>query len=161
GLAPPRRTPCSTPRVRRAPRSANCWPTARWARLRPSRRMSWWRPPPRRAGTSGHRPLAASATSPAMPRPARAPWPRARTASSPALALGYNQRSYTELRTEVGAWFDKLFDLHDDAKLAIRTRAAWAHVISNNPNVGAGFQMLPDSSFSVGGTPPVADLAVL
>jgi uncharacterized protein with beta-barrel porin domain len=81
--------------------------------------------------------------------------------STPALALNYNQRSYTELRTELGFWFDKLFDLDNDAKLAFRVRTAWAHVGSNNPDVSAGFQTLQGASFSVNGTPPVSNLAVL
>jgi uncharacterized protein with beta-barrel porin domain len=40
-------------------------------------------------------------------------------------------------------------------------RTAWAHVGSNNPDVSAGFQTLQGASFSVNGTPPVSNLAVV
>ena len=45
--------------------------------------------------------------------------------------------------------------------LAVRTRVAWAHEQSSNPDVSAGLQTLSDRKFSVGGTSPVADLLLL
>ncbi|CAN0116746.1 unnamed protein product, partial [Phaeothamnion confervicola] len=55
--------------------------------------------------------------------------------SPPALALSYNSRSAVMTRTELGAVFDKMVALTDGRALAIRTRAAWAHDHSSNPDI--------------------------
>lgn len=83
------------------------------------------------------------------------------TGSPQALALGYDRRASTATRAEFGAMFDKLFALKNGNALAIRTRAAWAHDHSDNPNVNALFQTVPGGNFSVSGTAPVPNLALL
>jgi uncharacterized protein YhjY with autotransporter beta-barrel domain len=81
--------------------------------------------------------------------------------SAPHLALNYDERSDTSTRGELGARFDMLFSPEGAQGLAVRTRVAWAHDQSTNPDVTAGFQTLAEHNFSVGGTAPVANLLLL
>lgn len=80
---------------------------------------------------------------------------------SAAFALSYEARSTTSTRVELGAWFDKLIALDGGHGLALRARVAWAHDHSSNPALGAVFQTLPGSNFTVNGAQPAADSALL
>ncbi|HZO44882.1 MAG TPA: autotransporter domain-containing protein [Xanthobacteraceae bacterium] len=80
---------------------------------------------------------------------------------SNAFALAYDARSTTATRTELGAWFDKLIALDRGNAIALRTRAAWANDHSSNPALGAVFQTLPGSTFTVGGAQAAANSALL
>jgi outer membrane autotransporter protein len=66
-------------------------------------------------------------------------------------ALTYDARSTTSTRLELGAWFDNTIALDRGNVLALRSRAAWAHDHSSNPGLGAAFQTLPGSNFTVNG----------
>ena len=75
-------------------------------------------------------------------------------------ALDYAARSTTATRIELGTWLDRTFILaHGDA-LSLRARAAWAHDHADT-GIGAAFQTLPGSSFTVSGTAMPADSALL
>ena len=78
-----------------------------------------------------------------------------------AFALSYSSRNSVATRTELGAWFDKAKALGPTTVLALRARLAWAHDHSNDPAIGAVFQMLPGSNFVVNATTAPADLALL
>jgi outer membrane autotransporter protein len=83
------------------------------------------------------------------------------TSGANTFALTYDARSTTSTRTELGAWFDNLIALSSGNMLALRTRAAWAHDHSDNPALGAVFQTLPGSSFTVNGAKAVPNSALL
>jgi outer membrane autotransporter protein len=72
-------------------------------------------------------------------------------AGSNAFALTYGSRSSTSTRTELGAWFDNVIAFESGHVLALRSRAAWAHDHSSNQAMGAVFQTLPGSNFTVNG----------
>lgn len=76
-------------------------------------------------------------------------------------ALTYSSRTTISTRIELGAWFDKTVALDRGNALAIRVRTAWAHDHSNNPAMGAIFQALPGSGFSVNGAEAPKNLALL
>ncbi len=83
------------------------------------------------------------------------------TSGSNTFALAYDARSTTSTRVEFGAWFDHLIALDRGNALALRARAAWAHDHSDNPALGAVFQTLPGSSFTVNGAKTVPNSALL
>jgi outer membrane autotransporter protein len=70
---------------------------------------------------------------------------------SNAFALSYDARSTTTTRTELGAWFDNTIALDRGNVLALHSRAAWAHDHSSDAAMGAVFQTLPGSNFTVNG----------
>ncbi|MCP9629807.1 autotransporter outer membrane beta-barrel domain-containing protein [Rhodopseudomonas palustris] len=74
-------------------------------------------------------------------------------------ALGYDARTATSTRSELGLRTDKVFAL-DGALLTLRGRAAWAHEFDIDRSVAATFQALPGASFVVGGARPAADAAL-
>ena len=49
-------------------------------------------------------------------------------------ALGYNGRTATDTRSELGARFDRLLALNPNAVLALRARLAWAHDWVSDPD---------------------------
>jgi outer membrane autotransporter protein len=73
-------------------------------------------------------------------------------------ALGYNARTTTTTRTELGARFDWTTPLDYGTTLTLRTRAAWAHDHWSDPSITAAFLSLPGSSFTVTGAAPARDL---
>lgn len=75
--------------------------------------------------------------------------------------MTYDAHSTTTTRTELGAWFDHLIALDRGNALALRTRAAWAHDHANNPSLGAVFQTLPGSNFTVSGAKAIPNSALL
>jgi uncharacterized protein with beta-barrel porin domain len=56
----------------------------------------------------------------------------------------------TDTRSELGARFDNL-QVVDGMPLVLRARVAWAHDWVSNPSLGAVFQALPGSNFTVNG----------
>jgi uncharacterized protein with beta-barrel porin domain len=76
-------------------------------------------------------------------------------------ALDYEGRTSNVLRTELGAWFDQILVFDNGALVTMRVRAAWAHDEFSDPTVGAAFQTLPGSAFTVMGAKPVSDSALL
>ncbi len=73
--------------------------------------------------------------------------------------LSYNAMNATDTRSELGARFDNLTML-SGMPLALRGRLAWAHDWINNPALGAVFQALPGSSFTVNGAAPPKNSAL-
>ncbi len=75
-------------------------------------------------------------------------------------ALGFNGRTATDTRSELGARFDRLLALNPTAALALRARLAWAHDWVSDPTLGAVFQTLPGASFIVNGAAPAKNSAL-
>ncbi len=73
--------------------------------------------------------------------------------------LTYNAMNATDTRSELGARFDNL-TVWDGMPLVLRGRLAWAHDWVSNPALGAVFQALPGSSFTVNGAAPPANSAL-
>jgi uncharacterized protein with beta-barrel porin domain len=74
-------------------------------------------------------------------------------------ALAYNAVNATDTRSELGARFDNL-TVWDDMPLVLRGRLAWAHDWVSNPALGAVFQALPGSNFTVNGAAPPKNAAL-
>ena len=69
-------------------------------------------------------------------------------------ALAYNAQNATDTRSELGARFDNLQIVHIngvDMPLVLRGRLAWAHDRVSGTTLGAAFQALPGSAFTVNG----------
>ncbi len=75
------------------------------------------------------------------------------------LGLRYSAASATDTRSELGARFDNL-EVFGGMPLVLRARAAWAHDWISNPALGAVFQALPGSNFTVNGAKPPQDSAL-
>ena len=73
-------------------------------------------------------------------------------------ALSYDARTITTTRTELGTWLDWSIPVDYGTRLSLLGRAAWAHDNWSAPNITAGFQALPGSSFVVTGAAPATDL---
>ena len=73
--------------------------------------------------------------------------------------LTYNAMNATDTRSELGARFDNL-TMWYDMPLILRGRLAWAHDWVSNPSLGAVFQALPGSNFTVNGAAPPANSAL-
>jgi uncharacterized protein YhjY with autotransporter beta-barrel domain len=82
------------------------------------------------------------------------------TTGSDTFALSYNSETTTNVRTELGARFDKSF-LVGDGLLTLRSRLAWAHDSDTDRAVTAAFQALPGAAFTVNGAEPSADSALV
>ena len=75
------------------------------------------------------------------------------------LGLSYASMSATDTRSELGARFDDLTML-STMPLVLRGRLAWAHDWVSNPALGAVFETLPGSNFTVNGAAPPANSAL-
>jgi outer membrane autotransporter protein len=75
-------------------------------------------------------------------------------------ALGYNARTASATRSELGARFDRLLLLNPEAALTMRARLAWAHDWVSDPTLAALFQTLPGASFAVNGATPAKNSAL-
>ncbi len=75
-------------------------------------------------------------------------------------ALRYDARTATATRSELGAWFEKRIALDGGSALALRSRAAWAYDHTDNTALGAIFQILPGSNFTVNGAAPAPNAAL-
>ena len=73
--------------------------------------------------------------------------------------LTYNAVNATDTRSEFGARFDNL-TVWDGLPLVLRGRLAWAHGWVSNPALGAVFQTLPGSNFTVNGAALPANSAL-
>jgi|GEM_PF-786310 len=71
----------------------------------------------------------------------------------------YNAANATDTRSELGARFDNL-TVWNGRPLILRGRLAWAHDWVDNPSLGAAFQALPGSSFTVNGAAPPKNSAL-
>jgi uncharacterized protein with beta-barrel porin domain len=74
-------------------------------------------------------------------------------------ALGYNSKSVTDTRSELGLRADKSFAVQDGV-LTLRGRAAWAHDFNPDRSISATFQTLPGASFVVNGAALASDSAL-
>lgn len=83
------------------------------------------------------------------------------TSGSNQFALNYASQTVTTTRTELGARFDKKYQLDRDAVLTLFSRAAWAHDFGNTASASAIFQALPASNFIVYGAQPAPDGALV
>jgi len=75
-------------------------------------------------------------------------------------ALGFNSRTATDTRSELGGRFDRLLLLNPEAALTLRARVAWAHDWISDPTLAAVFQALPGASFLVNGATPAKNSAL-
>jgi T5SS/PEP-CTERM-associated repeat protein len=66
-------------------------------------------------------------------------------------ALTFNGRDATDTRSELGARFDRVLAVYQNAVLALRGRVAWAHDWVSDPTLTPLFQALPGASFIVNG----------
>jgi outer membrane autotransporter protein len=66
-------------------------------------------------------------------------------------ALTFNGRDATDTRSELGARFDRVLAVYQNAVLALRARVAWAHDWVSDPTLTPLFQALPGASFIVNG----------
>jgi autotransporter-associated beta strand protein len=80
--------------------------------------------------------------------------------TSGGFALGFNSRTATDTRSELGGRFDRLLLLNPEAALTLRTRVAWAHDWVSDPSLAAAFQTLPGASFIVNGATPAKNSAL-
>jgi uncharacterized protein with beta-barrel porin domain len=74
-------------------------------------------------------------------------------------ALGYNAKSVTDTRSELGVRSDKSFAL-ENGIVTLRGRVAWAHDFNPDRNISATFQTLPGASFVVNGAAQASDSAL-
>lgn len=76
-------------------------------------------------------------------------------------ALAYDSRSTATLRTELGSRFDKTVAAGSAATLVMRSQVAWVHDTNTERAMGAVFQTLPGSAFTVYGAAAPKDSALL
>jgi outer membrane autotransporter protein len=76
-------------------------------------------------------------------------------------ALTFAARTATSVRTELGAWFERVLTPVQDGILVGRARAAWAHDETSDGSVTATFLSLPGASFVVNAASAPADTALL
>lgn len=79
---------------------------------------------------------------------------------SAGFALTYGSNDTTITRTELGARIEQSFALQA-AMLTLRGRAAWAHDEGNDGAVSATFVSLPGATFTIDGSVPAKDLALV
>jgi outer membrane autotransporter protein len=75
-------------------------------------------------------------------------------------ALGFNSRTATDTRSELGGRFDRLLLIDPSAALTMRARLAWAHDWVSDPSLTPVFQTLPGASFIVNGAAPAKNSAL-
>ena len=68
------------------------------------------------------------------------------------LGLSYASMNATDVRSELGARFDNP-EVIAGMPLLLRARLAWAHDWVSNPSLGAAFETLPGTNFTVYGAP--------
>jgi uncharacterized protein with beta-barrel porin domain len=73
--------------------------------------------------------------------------------------LAFASQNATDTRSELGARFDNL-QVVDAMPLVLRARVAWVHDWISNSSLGAVFQALPGSSFTVNGAAPPQNSAL-
>jgi uncharacterized protein with beta-barrel porin domain len=76
-------------------------------------------------------------------------------------ALAFGSRNATDIRSELGARFDRVLAVYSNAVLALRARVAWAHDRVSDPTLLPGFEALPAAgSFIVNGATPAKNSAL-
>jgi uncharacterized protein with beta-barrel porin domain len=75
------------------------------------------------------------------------------------LGLSFASQNATDTRSELGARFDNV-QIVNAMPLVLRARIAWAHDWISNPSLGAVFQALPGSNFTVSGAAPPQNSAL-
>ena len=75
-------------------------------------------------------------------------------------ALAYGEQDVTASRSELGLRADTSF-ASADAIVTLRGRAAWAHNFNVDRSIGAIFQTLPGSAFTVNGAAQARDSALV
>ena len=75
------------------------------------------------------------------------------------LGLSFAAQNATDTRSELGARFDNV-QIVNNMPLVLRGRLAWAHDWVSNPALGAVFQALPGSNFTVNGAAPPKNSAL-
>ena len=78
-------------------------------------------------------------------------------AGSNQFALNFASQTFTETRTELGAWLDRSLLVDRGRLLTLYGRLAWAHDFGDTPSASAIFQALPGSNFVVNGAAPARD----
>jgi outer membrane autotransporter protein len=76
-------------------------------------------------------------------------------------ALGYNARSASDTRSELGSRFDKQILIDRDDLPTLRGKLAWAHDWVSDPALVAIFQALPGAGFIVNGAAPAKNSALV
>jgi autotransporter-associated beta strand protein len=66
-------------------------------------------------------------------------------------ALGFGARDASDIRMELGARYDGVVGVYQNAVLALRGRMAWAHDWVSDPTLTPVFEALPGASFVVNG----------
>ncbi|WP_314959382.1 autotransporter domain-containing protein [Bradyrhizobium cosmicum] len=80
--------------------------------------------------------------------------------ASGGFGLTYQGRTASDVRSELGARFDRATLVTPTSVLTLRGRAAWAHDWVSDPSLVAAFQALPGASFIVNGATPAKDAAL-
>ena len=75
------------------------------------------------------------------------------------LGLSFAAQNATDTRSELGARFDNV-QIVNAMPLVLRGRLAWAHDWISNQSLGAVFQALPGSNFTVNGAAPPTNSAL-
>jgi uncharacterized protein with beta-barrel porin domain len=75
------------------------------------------------------------------------------TSGSNQFALSYASKTTTNVRTELGAKFDKAM-LVQGGVFTLTNRTAWAHDSNTDSSASATFQSLPGATFTTGGAQP-------
>src|SRR6185295_18317834 len=83
------------------------------------------------------------------------------TSSGSPFALHYDSDTTTATRVELGARLEHALALSDGALLTLTGRAAWAINGGTDRNVGAAFQSLPGTAFTIDGAEPDRNAALL
>ena len=74
--------------------------------------------------------------------------------------LAFSSREATDTRSELGARFDRVLAVYQNAVLALRGRVAWAHDWVSDATLTPVFQSLPGASFIVNGVAPAQNSAL-
>jgi uncharacterized protein with beta-barrel porin domain len=82
------------------------------------------------------------------------------TSGSNQFALSYASKTTTNVRTELGAKFDKAM-LVPGGVFTLTNRTAWAHDSNTDSSASATFQSLPGATFTTGGATPSPNAALV
>jgi autotransporter-associated beta strand protein len=82
------------------------------------------------------------------------------TSGSNQFALSYASKTTTNVRTELGAKFDKAM-LVQGGVFTLTNRTAWAHDSNTDSSASATFQSLPGATFTTGGATPSPNAALI
>jgi outer membrane autotransporter protein len=86
---------------------------------------------------------------------------RSDAGAGPDLSLSYAARMNSSVRTELGASYDRRFELDGGAMLGLSTALAWVRDRGKASGVRAAFRRLQSSNFEIDAATSPADLALL